>query len=141
MTDVAARYRGRLRRQRGALPRLLIVLGAGLTVLLIGAIFMSVFGERAPRIARPGLAPVDEQVASQFSVWDGSHRQMVREVKAKMHNPRSFEHADTRYAIRDGVLTVSMRFRGTNAFGGIVLSTAFGRFTLDGQTISVNILD
>ena len=59
-------------------------------------------------------------IRSQFSGWDGSHRGVEEAIKARMNNPKSYEHVQTRFAIQDGFATVITSFRGTNAFGGVV---------------------
>jgi uncharacterized lipoprotein YehR (DUF1307 family) len=55
-----------------------------------------------------------------LSAWDGSCRAVVNFVKDNMNNPSSFEHVETRYFIRQDYAIVVMKYRGTNAFGGIV---------------------
>lgn len=69
----------------------------------------------------------------QFSGWDGSHIKSVAAIKRAMHDASSFKHVETMSRLsRDGDamwLMVTTRFRGTNAFGGVVTSTA--RTTVD----------
>ena len=74
----------------------------------------------------PELSP-DEQrrelVEEQFSAWDGSHLELVRFVKDSMNDPKSFEHIETKYRDDDETILIQMRFRGANAFGGLVVNT------------------
>lgn len=90
----------------------------------------------------PELTPEEQAVAvhqkwieSQFSEWDSSHRNLVKLVKESMNDPKSFEHVETKYLIIErqdqidkmgrgaiGDLFIYMKFRGANAFGGIILS-------------------
>lgn len=61
-------------------------------------------------------------INNQFSPWDGSHINLVKMVKEKMNNPKSFEHVETTYenkGYKKGI-TVLMTYRGTNAFGAVV---------------------
>jgi hypothetical protein len=51
---------------------------------------------------------------------DGTHINLVKMVKSAMHNPRSFEHVETKYLEQDGKIYLWMTYRGTNAFGAIV---------------------
>lgn len=68
-----------------------------------------------------------EMIEQQFSSWDGSHRQFVREVKRVMHDDSSFDHIETRYRDDEDTIFLIMEFRGTNAFGATVRNTAYGR--------------
>ena len=82
-------------------------------------------------------------IDEQFSVWDGSHFLLVEMTKATMNDPKSFDHVETRYAILPLVpntsvsitVRVKMRFRGKNAFGGVVLGCKSADFTRDGKFI------
>jgi hypothetical protein len=144
-TDVAARHRRRLRQSPRALQTVGLAIGAAAVLAAVVAVaslpircenwMESEQRERIERRAR--MTPEErqqEQVAAQFSAWDGSHRKLVEAVKKRMHNPRSFEHVETRYGVVGDELVVTMEFRGTNAFGGVVRNTAAGRFGLDGST-------
>lgn len=59
-----------------------------------------------------------------FSKWDGSHIELVREVKALMNDPGSFEHVETLYSLQGDKMILTMKFRGKNAFGGVITNTA-----------------
>lgn len=64
-----------------------------------------------------------------LSAWDGSHTGMVREVKAGLRDPDSFEHVDTLITpvqAETGMHGVTMTFRARNGFGGLNLGTAIG---------------
>lgn len=74
-----------------------------------------------------------KRIESGFSAWDGSHRELVRRVKRDMNDPNSFEHVETKYGDRGDYLIVEMRFRGRNAFGGMVVNTVRARCSLDGS--------
>lgn len=81
------------------------------------------------------LTPREQKIKDQFSAWDGSHRNMEKWVKAHMNDPGSYEHVETRYN-DDGVnLTVSLKFRGRNAFGGVVTQTAAATVDVDGNFV------
>jgi hypothetical protein len=63
-----------------------------------------------------------EWIENQFSLWDGSNTYLVDLVKENMNNPDSFKHVETRYVDKGqgkGIV-VYMKYRGTNAFGGVV---------------------
>ncbi len=118
----------------------------------------------APPTAAPTLSPEekaqlaeaeaqkahDDWVESQFSAWDGSHNEFVRLVKENMNDPKSFEHVETKYLVLStqeqidevgkgeiGDLYIYMKFRGTNAFGGKILSEAEGLASYKKQTITI----
>src|SRR5690606_11796153 len=66
-----------------------------------------------------------------LSSWDGSHRELVKLVKQNMHNPKSFEHVDTRYGITGDYAGIVMVYRGTNAFGAIVTNNIKAKVSLE----------
>jgi len=55
-----------------------------------------------------------------LSAWDGSCRGLVKYVKDNMNDPGSFEHVETRYSIQGDCAVLVMKYRGKNAFGGVV---------------------
>lgn len=61
-----------------------------------------------------------------LSGWDGSNASLVRQVKAQLREPSSFEHDETRITPRDvkGDHMVTMRYRARNGFGGVNVSSA-----------------
>ena len=74
-----------------------------------------------------------EQIKAQFSAWDGSHIALKSAVKNSINDSKSFEHVETRYADNGDTITVTMRFRGANAFGAIVLDEVTAVFDLEGN--------
>jgi hypothetical protein len=77
-----------------------------------------------------------EQIEKQFSAWDGSHYGLVKYVKNMMHNPKSFEHVETRYGDKGDHLVLKMVFRGTNQFNAIVTQTCYAKADLKGNILS-----
>lgn len=78
------------------------------------------------------------KLKAQFSAWDGSHPGIVQSVKASMHNPKSFEHVETRYAETPEGMKVQMRFRGTNGFGGVITSSVIAVVDENGNVLRVD---
>lgn len=66
-----------------------------------------------------------------FSAWDGSCMALVKATKQQMNDPGSFEHVETRYIDRGSEIDVIMKFRGKNAFGGVVANTVTGTVNAD----------
>lgn len=101
--------------------------------------------EKAKKIAEEKKRLEDRQknIDKQFSAWDGSHRELVNFVKEYMNDPDSFDHAETYYVDHKTYLTVTMEFRGTNAFGGKILSYVEARIDLnnDGTAKKITILN
>lgn len=65
-----------------------------------------------------------------LETWDGSHHGFVQKVKARMNDPRSFKHVETRVGSkRGGRHSIYMTFRGKNAFGGTVQQVARGDYS------------
>lgn len=75
-----------------------------------------------------------------FSAWDGSCRPLVKVVKASMNDPRSFEHVETiKGQEYNGKVSVKMKFRGKNRFGGTVLQVVTCELSGDGEVSKVEI--
>lgn len=78
-----------------------------------------------------------EQIKTQFSAWDGSHRNLERVVKKAMNDPDSYEHDETVYWDKGSYLIVKMTYRGKNAFGGTVRNFIKAKVSLDGQILQI----
>lgn len=81
---------------------------------------------------------IKETFQLQFSAWDGSHIKLVRTVKDSMNDPKSFEHVETRYYFdkkNNEIIHVIMKFRGTNAFGALILNTIKAKIDIDGNVL------
>lgn len=64
-----------------------------------------------------------------LSAWDGSHPDIVREVKARLRDPGSFEHEATKVTpVKDGRHTLFMTYRARNGFGGMNVEEAVGSY-------------
>ncbi|TBW47625.1 hypothetical protein EZI54_22410 [Marinobacter halodurans] len=78
-----------------------------------------------------------KKIESQFSAWDGSHRNLERVIKESMNDPDSYEHVKTVYWDRGDYLIVKTTFRGKNAFGGVVKNSVTAKVSLDGQVLQI----
>jgi multisubunit Na+/H+ antiporter MnhC subunit len=76
-------------------------------------------------------------VNSQFSAWDGSHTALKELVKENMNDPDSFDHVETTYADKKTYLLVRMKYRGTNAFGGVVTNVVIAKSDYKTNTIKI----
>ncbi len=60
-----------------------------------------------------------------LSAWDGSNLSTKTQVKARMRNPDSFEHIETKIApVSNGKHLLRMTYRAQNGFGGMNVATA-----------------
>jgi hypothetical protein len=75
------------------------------------------------------------------SSWNGHHLDMIRQVKAQMRDPDSFEASETRIAPVDseGKHTILMEYRAKNGFGGINVGVATG--TVNTLTCDVTVVE
>jgi hypothetical protein len=80
---------------------------------------------------------VDEKIQEQFSKWDGSHRALVRVIKKHMNDPDSFEHIETKYKKNKKSITVWMKYRGKNAYGGKVIDYTQAELDFDGNLLKI----
>jgi hypothetical protein len=62
-----------------------------------------------------------EKIEVHFSSWDGSHRELVSQLKANLKDPDSFEHIETTYKVQGDSIWVFMNYRAKNSFGGYVV--------------------
>lgn len=79
----------------------------------------------------------NEWTEGQFSAWDGSHTVLVDLIKENMNDPDSFEHEDTRYSRKSYGLYIIMKYRGTNAFGGVVTNYVTAQAFYKTNTIKI----
>ena len=86
-----------------------------------------------------GIMQKFDQLRSQFSSWDGSHKNTVKYIKERMNNPKSFEHVKTTFVTQEakGFRLINMTYRETNVYNAIVINTIRVKVTLDGNVISV----
>ncbi|MFY0650747.1 MAG: hypothetical protein JXQ96_01875 [Cyclobacteriaceae bacterium] len=70
------------------------------------------------------------KIKDQFG-WGGRHNMLSYEIKDNMHDPGSFEHVETTYRDKGNHLLVSMKFRGSNAFGALVLNQVTARVGIE----------
>lgn len=78
-----------------------------------------------------------KKIKSQFSGWNGSHRNLEEVIKASMNDPRSYEHVETVYWDQGDHLVVRTTFRGKNAFGGVVKNGVKAKVSLDGEILEM----
>ncbi|MDD4779152.1 MAG: hypothetical protein PHT02_00915 [Tissierellia bacterium] len=76
-------------------------------------------------------------IEAQFSLWDGSNIYLVDLVKENMNDPKSFKHVETRYKDNGDGITVYMKYRGKNAFGGLVLNEVIAKSDYKANTITI----
>lgn len=93
--------------------------------------------ERQARAAASERAALEASIKSQFSGWDGSHRNVEAALKAQMKNPKSYEHVETRYSVGADSITVVTTYRGTNGFGAVVTSQAIATVDKTGNVLSL----
>lgn len=83
-----------------------------------------------------------QKLKSQFSLYDGSHRELEQLIKNNMNDSGSYEHVQTRYRVvkdgEDSYVALVTEFRGANAFGGIVKQTVHAKADLQtGEIIEI----
>jgi len=80
----------------------------------------------------------EQQVESEFSAWDGSHRGLTGYLKESMNDPESYEHVKTTYRDMGDYLIIFTTVRGKNAFGAKILQKFVAKVGLDGEVLEVN---
>lgn len=79
-----------------------------------------------------------QKIHTQFSGWDGSHINLTKVIKAKMNDPNSYEHVETRFIDREEYVLVITKFRGNNAYGGKVVNVMFAQVSSNGDVLETS---
>jgi len=79
-----------------------------------------------------------ERVKKGFNAWDGSHIKLTELIKKAMNDPNSFEF-DSIVVNKDGgdYLILTEKFRGKNAFGGVMPGWVKAKVDLDGNILKI----
>jgi hypothetical protein len=78
-----------------------------------------------------------EKVESQFSSYDGSHHGVERAIKARMNDPDSYEHVQTRFKDMGNYILVYTQFRGKNAFNAKIMNVATAKVDFSGNVLGL----
>jgi hypothetical protein len=78
-----------------------------------------------------------KSITSQFSAYDGSHRNFERVIKKSMNDEDSYEHIETKYWDMGDHLIVQTTFSGKNAFNATVKNSMKAKVSLDGQVLEI----
>jgi len=78
-----------------------------------------------------------DRIQSQFSILDGSHHVLEKYIKSRMNDPSSYKHVKTIYSDQGRSLYVLTRYRGKNAFGGVIAEELWAEVSLDGKILDV----
>ena len=78
-----------------------------------------------------------KSIEDQFSAWNGVHINLERAIKTSMNNPKSFEHVQSGYTDMGDYILVETKFRGTNAFGAIVMNSVRAKVDLQGNILEI----
>lgn len=77
------------------------------------------------------------KIKSQFSSWDGAHKNLEKLIKEGMHDTGSYEHISTQYSDMGKYLVVKTIFRGKNGFGALMKNTITAKVSLDGEVQAI----
>jgi hypothetical protein len=78
-----------------------------------------------------------EDVAKQFSPWNGSNYSLENYIKTTMKNPDSYEHVSTKYVDKGTYLIITTAFRGANSFGAMVTNSITAKVSLNGTILYI----
>ena len=108
--------------------------GLGCLAVTVLVIILALFGafENEPKTLTE-----KERIEQQFSAWDGSHLNLTKAIKASMNDPDSYEHVETKYWKFDGHLIVLCKFRGRNAYGGMIVDVIKAKVDTIGNVIEI----
>lgn len=79
----------------------------------------------------------EEAIKKQFSPWDGSHYELVKQIKLPLFRPKSFEHTKTTYSDMGDYIHISMRFTAEDQNGNTQNLRAEAHASLDGKQLEL----
>ena len=100
-------------------------------------ITFATFGKDAESEAKK----VPSWIKNQFSVWDGSHINLTRYIKTQLHDPGSYDHVKTVYAVDGNGLFLTTTFRATNAFNATVTGRMTAKADRNGKIIEASLVE
>ena len=81
----------------------------------------------------------EQDVKRLFSGWDGSVHVVEQAVKARLKDPDSYKHVETKYIDSGaGNIKVFTQYRARNSFNAVVLGTATAEVSPAGELISLS---
>jgi len=116
-----------------------VSIGPLFVILFSFTMFFAVFcSETETSKSPPPPLTKQDKIEKQFSQWDGSHLKLAAKIKLSMNDPDSYSHVSTTYIDKGTYLIVKTKFRGKNAFGGIVLQTMKAKVAIeDGSVLQI----
>lgn len=76
-------------------------------------------------------------IEAQFSP-NGEHYELAKMIKESMHNPDSYEFVSGEHWINSNGTFASLKYRGTNGFGGIVTEEVVATLDCNGNIVSIS---
>ncbi|MDD3770372.1 MAG: zinc ribbon domain-containing protein [Sulfuricurvum sp.] len=108
------------------------VLFWGILIILIIAVLRSCSGDETKQVSKQ-VDPIE----THFSAG-GEHYELARMVKESMHNPDSYEFVSGEHWTNSNGNFASLKYRGTNAFGGIVTEEVVATLDENGNIVSIS---
>lgn len=79
----------------------------------------------------------EKKVRTQFSSWDGSHRNLERLINDNLNDPDSYEHDRTTFSDQESHIIIRMDYRAKNAFGALVKGHVKAKVDIEGNIIEI----
>jgi len=120
-----------------------------LSAILVVVGYVMFGGPSEEEKAREAAAKAAEEAENRrkgfhcLSGWDGSHIAVKEYVEARLKDPDSFEHIETRVSpIRDdGTHTLTMKYRARNGFGGMTIGQVVATYKNSNCQATVVLMD
>ena len=80
---------------------------------------------------------VKKKIEKGFNSWNGTHRELTKQIKEMMNDPDSLEHLETKYLTFRDYMIVIVEFRGKNAFGAIVKDKVRAKVSYEGDVLEI----
>jgi len=109
-------------------------------LVILSLIFDSESGELTEK-AKSSIKATErklDEIEKAFSAWDGSHYELTKYVKERMHDAGSFKHVSSTWRESDsGTIIVTMVYSGNNAYGARVKSQVEAKALVSGELVQV----
>lgn len=111
-----------------------ILVLAGIALFVVGVISVMNY---SPDKDSPRVQTRADSLMTTFGKASSAHILLEKKIRQGMHNPRSYDFDDWHYQDKGETVLLTIEYRGTNAFGGIVKGQTTGEFTRDGIFIRI----
>lgn len=99
--------------------------------------FMTAFETKQPQPEKTPEQIRRELIEKPFDLFDGSHDDLTRNIKASLNDPDSYQHDKTTYKDMTDHLIITTTFRAKNKYGGMMTYQVIAKADLNGKVLEI----